>query len=110
MIDWSAAAANAAKDAAARLDAKPQQRALDGSDKKETAKPKAPNEFGWSKTKRLGFTPEGLPYVWLNRRCILTILVACGLGKLPPPNRDLFEHMNDPDETTGSVPEVKEKP
>lgn len=109
-IDWDAAAAISSKDLAAQLNATPQQRALDGSDKKESAKPKKQSEFEWSKTKRFGLTPAGLPYVRLNRRCVWSILVGCAIGKLSPPNRDLFKGMNDPDEVKDSVPDSKEQP
>jgi hypothetical protein len=111
-IDWSAEAKKSAKDAAARVDAKPQQRVLDGSDKKETAKPKKNSEFEWRpETKRFGLTQQGLPYIRLNRRCVLLPplpLFGCGLGKLAPPNRELFEGMDDSDASKAAAPDAGE--
>lgn len=108
-IDWDAAATDSTKELAGKLDAKPSQRALDGSDKKESAKPKKQSEFDWRpETKRFGVTEHGLPYIRLNRRCVYLppYILGCGLGKLPPPNRDLFKGMDDPDEVRDSVPDV----
>jgi len=112
VIDWSAEAKNSAKNAAAKLSAQPQQRALDGNDRKESAKPKKNSEFEWRpETKRFGITPQGLPYIRLNRRCVLLPplpLFGCGLGKLPPPNRELFEGMNDSDASKAAAPDAGE--
>ena len=44
-VDWDVAATRSAKELAQKLDAPPEQRALDGSDRKQPAEPKKKSEF-----------------------------------------------------------------
>jgi hypothetical protein len=66
-------------------------------------------EFGWSsETGKVGLSGL-LPYVRLGQRCVIGLgFFGCGIGKLPEPNGDLFEHMRDPDRPRSSVPDVPE--
>lgn len=111
-IDWHAQAGISAKDLAAKLDAKPSRRALDGSDATEAAKPKKRAEFEWRPNmQRFGFTPEGLPYIQLGERCVYVMfIVGCAFGAEPAPNGELFEDMHDPNVERGSVPSPEELP
>jgi hypothetical protein len=48
-----------------------------------------------------------LPYVLVGKRCAIGLgFFACGIGKLPEPNGDLFEGMRDPDRPRSSVPDI----
>lgn len=111
-IDWHDQATILAKDLAAKLDAKPSHRALDGSDATEAAKPKKRAEFEWrSNIQRFGLTSEGVPYIRLSERCIYVMfIIACGFGGAPPPNGELFDDMSNPNLERGSVPNGSELP
>lgn len=111
-IDWHEQAGISAKDLAAKLDAKPSHRALDGSDATEAAKPKKRAEFEWRPNmQRFGLTPEGVPYIQLSERCVYVMFfVACGFGAESAPNGELFEDMDDPNVERGAVPSVGELP
>lgn len=110
--DWHEQAAISAKDLAAKLDAKPSHRALDGSNTAETAKPKKRAEFEWRPNlQRFGFTPEGLPYIRLGELCVYVMfIVGCAFGAAPPPNGEMFDGMRDPNVERGSVPSANELP
>ena len=111
-IDWGLEAELSAKNAATQMYAKPQQRSLDGSEAGHRAAqtPIKKPDFDWRpQTKRYGLTPEGVPYFQLNDRCVLVLfLIGCGIGKMPPPNRELFEDMGHPHLPTSSVPGANE--
>jgi hypothetical protein len=64
-------------------------------------------EFEWSEP-TVGVAGL-LPFVRVGKRCVIGLgFFACGLGKLPEPNGDLFKDMRDPDRPRSSVPDLPE--
>jgi len=108
-IDWDQEASLEA-DAIVRDLARREHRKCDDSDKPGSWLPKCKKHtpaFGWSDEHRAGFTPEGLPYVRLGKRCAVVMgFLGCALGALPEANGHLFDGLKDPDRDRSSVPDI----
>jgi hypothetical protein len=105
-IDWNAQATEAA---AAVVDKAIRQetRKCDPSDSPSSFLPRCEPrsyEFKWNPDPKVGFS-GGLPYVRVGERCVIGLpFFACGIGRLPPANGDLFEGMSDAERDRSSVP------
>lgn len=78
-----------------------------GSLRPECREPKRPSDWE-PEPEKAGFAGL-LPYVRLGKRCVIGLgFFGCGIGKLPEPNGDVFDAMNDPDRPRSSVPDVDE--
>src|SRR5690606_38370988 len=101
-VDWALAAANRASNYGAEV--KPP--AFNGPVAKlrEPCEPRD-SSFEWSPVeKKAGLFP--LPYVMLGERCVVGLgFFACALGDLPPPNKHLFDDMQQGLTPDSSVPD-----
>lgn len=108
-IDWHNESERSAKSVVSEAHAPPKQRSLDSRPAgAEAGSNEKPVDFDWSlSSKPYGLTPDGLPYIHLGERCVYVLpmpIIACGFGAKPPPNRNLFERMGDPNLPDSSVP------
>lgn len=101
-IDWATAAA----DRASHYGEEEKPPAFDGpvATLREPCKPRD-SSFEWSPAeKKAGLFP--LPYVMIGERCVVGLgFFACALGALPPPNKHLFDDMQQGLTPGSSVPD-----
>lgn len=103
-IDWRAAGERAAR-AAVEGDSQGSVRKF-GQPRPKPQEQEEVHEFEWNpKPPVVGFVGP-LPFLRLGKRCIIILpFFNCGVGgKTPPPNGQVFEHMDDPDASRSSVP------